>query len=66
MLKRIKLEKGQADFVLRTVGSDRVQVERSPPSPGERLLYARVKDLGVAKSADLLLTEQKGGVDNCS
>lgn len=55
MLKRVKLFKNEAGFVLRIQGLEREELERIPPSEGDRLLYAGVKELGLNESAELLL-----------
>jgi len=42
-------------FVLRITGIEREEIERIPPSPGDRLLHAHNNELGLSERADLLL-----------
>ena len=55
MLRRVQLFKDGAGWVLRITGIDLEKHERIPTSLGDRLLYARIKELGLSESADLLL-----------
>ena len=55
MLKGVRLFKDGTGFVLRIMGLELEEIERIPPSEGDRLLHARIKELGLSESADLLL-----------
>src|SRR5215469_1238927 len=55
MLRRVRLFKDGAGLVLRIMGIDLEELERIPPSPGDRLLHARIRELGISESTEELL-----------
>jgi hypothetical protein len=47
MLRRVRLFKDGAGFVLRIMGLELEELERIPPSEGDHLLHARIQGTGL-------------------
>jgi len=55
MFRRVRLRRDVAGWVLRVTDGKDESNEHIPPSPGDRLLHDRIKELGLSESTEELL-----------
>jgi hypothetical protein len=55
MLRKVRLRKDGAGFLLRIIDGALESNEHIPPSPCDRLLHDRIKELGLTESTGELL-----------
>ena len=54
MHRRVRLRRDEAGWVLRATDGKDESNEHIPPSPGDRLLHDRIKELGLSESIEEL------------